>query len=232
MQLFLVVLGGRSRDCHIEQHDVRFVTGERIDDTLPELRRQWFGLQRGLHLDSWMRIERVEGWRVDLRREPSSGPMRLWFVNVGAYDPACMAELHAFGLFVASSARTAAARAKRQLLVGAAQQHKDDVCAVEAPGISSLSLAAPQSPDAAAEPMRHGRARSARATGSATIATSTDSPLAVDDVLAVSHLGDWQVHLLPPDADAPEADTAWQPLRPDWFGYRRIDRRQDPGESG
>jgi hypothetical protein len=178
MQLFLVVLGGRSRGCHIEQHDVRFVAGERIDDTLPELRRQWFGLQRGLHLDSWMGIERVEGWRVELRREPFSGPMRLWFVNVGAYDPACMAELHAFGLFVATSARSAAARAKQRLLVGAAQQHKDDVCSV-----------------------------------------------GLDDVLTIEELGPWQVHLLPPE---PGADTSWQPLRPDWFGYRRIDRGGEP----
>jgi hypothetical protein len=222
MQLFLVVLGGRSRGCHIEQHDVRFVAGERIDDTLPELRRQWFGLQRGLHLDSWVRIERVEGWRVVLRREPFRDPMRLWFVNVGAYDPACLAELHAFGLFVAPSARSAAARAKRQLLVGAAQQHKDDVCVVEAPGISSPSLVAPQRLDTAAEPRRPGGDRSASATGSA------DSAWAVDDVLAVTQLGDWQVHLLPPE---PGADTSWQPLRPDWFGYHRIDRRQDHGES-
>ena len=50
-QLFLVVLGGRARGCRIELHDVRFVAGRSIDDTLPELRRQWFGRREGLHLD-------------------------------------------------------------------------------------------------------------------------------------------------------------------------------------
>lgn len=189
MQLFLVVLGGRSRGCHIEQHDVRFVAGQRIEDTVPELRRQWFGLQRGLHLDSWQRIERVEGWRVELRRQPFSGPMRLWFVNVGGYDPACMAELHAFGLFVADNARSAAARAKRQLLVGAAQQHRDDVCAVE-------------------------------------------PALELDDLLRLDQLGGWHVHLLPAPPEATAADTAWRPLRPDWFGYWRLDRPQPPAEAG
>jgi hypothetical protein len=38
MQLFLVVLGGRIEGCHIELHDVRFVVGTSIEDTLPQLR--------------------------------------------------------------------------------------------------------------------------------------------------------------------------------------------------
>ena len=50
--LFLVVLGGRTARSHIELHDVRFVAGYTIDDTLPELRRQWFGRREGLHLDA------------------------------------------------------------------------------------------------------------------------------------------------------------------------------------
>lgn len=218
MQLFLVVLGGRSRGCHIEQHDVRFVAGERIEDTLPELRRQWFGLQRGLHLDSWQRISEVEGWRVVLRREPFSGPQRLWFVNVGAYDPACAWELHAFGLFVATSARAAAARAKRHLLVGVAQQHKDDVCSLEALGDRLPSAVSTRPSTSTTAPERRG------------LDAAADATADVDDARAIERLGDWQVHLVPPAGDAPAEQTAWRPLRPDWFGYRRIDRDQDPAD--
>jgi hypothetical protein len=36
MQLFLVVLGGRIEGCLIELHDVRFVVGTSIEDTLPQ----------------------------------------------------------------------------------------------------------------------------------------------------------------------------------------------------
>ena len=32
-KLFLVVLGGRYKGCHIEQHDVRWVVGETIEAT-------------------------------------------------------------------------------------------------------------------------------------------------------------------------------------------------------
>ncbi len=130
--LFLVVLGGRSARSHIELHDVRFVAGRSIEDTLPELRRQWFGRREGLHLDSFMAVRAVDGYAVRLGREPSApGPERLWFVNLGAYRPDSLAELHHFGLVVATSAVAAKAAAKRQWLQGALQQHKDDLWAVD-----------------------------------------------------------------------------------------------------
>jgi len=130
--LFLVVLGGRAPGCHIELHDVRFVAGASIDDTLPELRRQWFGRREGLHLDAFMAVRAIDGWTVSLRREPAAPRTeRLWFVNLGAYRPDCLAELHHFGLVVASSPQAAKAAAKRQWLRGALQQHKDDQVAVD-----------------------------------------------------------------------------------------------------
>ena len=39
-KLFLVVLGGRCRGCHTEQHDVRWVVGDAIEDTYPQLIKQ------------------------------------------------------------------------------------------------------------------------------------------------------------------------------------------------
>ena len=131
-QLFLVVLGGRTATSHIELHDVRFVAGASIDDTLQELRRQWFGRREGLHLDSFMAVRAIDGWAVSLRREPAAPrPERLWFVNLGDYRPDSLAELHHFGLVVARSPQAAKAAAKRQWLAGSQQQHKDDLCAVD-----------------------------------------------------------------------------------------------------
>jgi hypothetical protein len=130
--LFLVVLGGSIGGAHIELHDVRFVLGASIDDTLPALRRQWFGARKGLHLDSWMAVRFVDGYRVELRPEPFAGPERLWFVNMGGYDPQQLAELHAFGLVVATSPQAAKAAARRRFLPAALERHKDDLHGVEA----------------------------------------------------------------------------------------------------
>jgi hypothetical protein len=130
--LFLVVLGGRLPGVHIELHDVRFVVGATIEATLPQLRRQWFGARRGLHLDSWMAVRFVDGYRVELRPEPFAGQERLWFVNMGGYEPSQLAEQHAFGLFVATSPQAARAAARRRLLPQALERHKDDLHGVEA----------------------------------------------------------------------------------------------------
>ncbi len=131
-QLFLAVLGGRAPGCRIEQHDVRFVAGATIDEAIPELRRQWFGRREGLHLDAFMAVRAVDGFAVSLGREPGApGGERLWFVNLGAYRPDSLAELHHFGLVVARSSQAAKAAAQRQWLRGALQPHKDDLAAVD-----------------------------------------------------------------------------------------------------
>ena len=134
MNLFLVVLGGRTKGCNVEQHDVRWVVGESIDDTIPELKRQWFGIQRGLHIDSYRRIRNVDGYRVLINTEiksPKEQDMKLWFVNLGAYKPGEMAEQHRFGLVVARSSRAAKARAKSLWLKGQEHVHKDDLHSVD-----------------------------------------------------------------------------------------------------
>ena len=131
MKLFLAVLGGRSRGCHIEQHDVRWVVGEQIEDGIPELIRQWNGLRKGLHLDSYRTIERVDGHRIEVigERHPPAGANdpRLWFVNVGGYSPNSMAEQHQFDVVVAHTAAAAKASAKRSWLRGMQKVHKDDL---------------------------------------------------------------------------------------------------------
>ena len=132
MKLFLVVLGGRSRGCHTEQHDVRWVVGDTIEDTYPQLIKQWIGLRRGLHLDSYRAVERVDNHRVEVvpgaaASKQTTPDLQLWFVNLGAYDPTSMAERHHFGLVVARSTAAAKASAKRRWLKGLDQIHKDDL---------------------------------------------------------------------------------------------------------
>ena len=130
-KLFLVVLGGRIEGCHVELHDVRFVVGSSIEAAIPELQRQWVGRRRGLHLDSWMQVRQIDGYAVSLAQEPSHSVEKLWFVNVGGYNPCELLELHQIGLVVAPSAAAAKARAKRRLLPDAQQRHKDDLYAVD-----------------------------------------------------------------------------------------------------
>jgi hypothetical protein len=93
-RLFAVTLGGRAPKANTELHDVVFVTGSTIDDTYTQLLDKWFGNPVGLHLDSWLELDVVDGWRISLSPTADAGGQKLFFVNLGAYDEN-FTELHA-----------------------------------------------------------------------------------------------------------------------------------------
>ena len=136
--LFLVVLGGRAKKANVELHDVRWVIGSRIEDTFEVLRRDWFGIIDGLHIDSYKRINYVDGYRINLKKTENDKLKKvklfkenipqcnLWFVNIGGYDPSSMQEKHEFGIVAASSSIEAKNIAKSKWLNGCKKKHKDD----------------------------------------------------------------------------------------------------------
>jgi hypothetical protein len=131
MKLFAVYLGGRAPKANTELHDVVFAVGAAIEDTYAQLLDKWFGDPVGLHIDSWLELDVVDGWRVSLTDAPTPSGMKLFFVNLGAYDHT-FTELHAMGFYVAPDA----AEAKRQALSRHAHDdvteiHKDDLHAVD-----------------------------------------------------------------------------------------------------
>ena len=137
--LFLVVVGGRSPKANIELHDVRWVIGSKIEDTFDQLRNEWFGSYEGLHIDSYKKIESIDGYKINLRNKENNEPKnkifkkrkfpnkKLWFVNIGGYDPSSMQEKHEFGLIVASSPSEAKTKAKSKWLIDCKKRHKDDI---------------------------------------------------------------------------------------------------------
>jgi uncharacterized protein DUF1543 len=130
-KLFLVYLGGRAPKANIELHDVQFVAGDAIEETFEQLRRGWFGTVQGLHLDAYVELKFVDGFRIELRREPSGQPEKLYFVNFGGYDATSVAELHEFRVFVAGSSADAKRKGKESLLTRSVRQHKDDLFDVD-----------------------------------------------------------------------------------------------------
>ena len=125
-KLFAVYLGGRGPKANTELHDMVFAVGETIEDTYIQLLDKWFGTPGGLHLDSWLELDVVDGWRVSLAPDPAPRAEKLFFVNMGAYDDR-FTELHATGFYVATTAEEAKKRATATLLKGAQTLHKDDL---------------------------------------------------------------------------------------------------------
>ena len=133
LSLFIVVLGGRSLKSNIEIHDVRWVIGESLEETFPELREQWLGKISGLHIDSYKRIKFVDGYEIVLSKSnkdslisPKTADLKLWFVNLGGYNPQKMYEEHEFNLIVAKKAIEAKRKAKKNWKANLKNKHNDD----------------------------------------------------------------------------------------------------------
>jgi len=141
--LYLVVLGGRANKANIELHDVRWVIGSRIEDTYDVLRKDWFGTSEGLHIDSYKKINYIDGYKINLIDvqnkhiknnkyfNENTSKKNLWFVNIGGYDSSSMQEKHEFGLVVASDKFEAKNIAISRWLIGCKKKHKDDISSLE-----------------------------------------------------------------------------------------------------
>jgi hypothetical protein len=128
-KLYAVYLGGRAPKANTELHDVVFAVGARIEDTYTQLLEKWFGDPEGLHIDSWLELDVVDGWRVTLSDAPSD--VQLFFVNLGAYDER-FTELHAAGFYVAADATEAMERALAEYFQsGERQRHPDDLYTID-----------------------------------------------------------------------------------------------------
>jgi len=113
MKLFVVIVGGEVEGCHVELHDTRFVPGERIEDCHEALKAQWWGKPESLHVDAWGPLEWADGYDVSVVRasEAPDDLQRLWFLNLGGYDPLRFEELHRNFFMVAPDWRSAKTRA-------------------------------------------------------------------------------------------------------------------------
>jgi hypothetical protein len=116
MKLFMFYVGGECGNSNVELHDVRFSIGQTPEDCFDDLRRQWWGEPKSLHLDSWGAVEQADGYDVVLvKAPPDDAQEKLFFVNLGGYDSALFGELHKNVLIVAGDAESAKDKAKAQV---------------------------------------------------------------------------------------------------------------------
>ncbi|WP_370677142.1 DUF1543 domain-containing protein [Pleomorphomonas sp. PLEO] len=131
MKLFMFQVGGNFRNSNVELHDIRFSIGDKVEDCFADLRAQWWGDKAKFHVDCWAAIEQADGHDITLRTTaPEPTPNRLFFINLGGYDPAEFTEQHKNVLIVAEDANAAKAKALK-LVKGWKQPHKDKLFEVD-----------------------------------------------------------------------------------------------------
>jgi hypothetical protein len=131
MKLFMFYVGGNCGNSNVELHDVRFSIGNAPEDCYDDLRRQWWGDPKSLHLDSWGIVEQADGYDVALTASPQhDAAPKLFFVNLGGYDPRQFGELHKNVLIAAPDIKLAKQRALEQVNDWV-QPHKDRIFEIE-----------------------------------------------------------------------------------------------------
>ena len=127
LKLYGVCLGGRAEGCNIELHDVVFVVGSNIYNTFSQLQEKWFGIPNRLHIDSYIELNEVNGFRISLsKNKPSDNPYHLYFVNYGAYSPGSFQESHDMAFIVSHDKAEPRKFARENLCLGLEQRHLDD----------------------------------------------------------------------------------------------------------
>lgn len=125
----MVVIGGVVDGANVELHDTRFVVAARIEDAHEHLRAQWWGKPESLHLDAWGALDWADGHHIEVV-EGQGGASRLWFVNLGGYDPARFEELHENVVVVADDERAAKTKALARA-TGWKSPHRDYIRSIE-----------------------------------------------------------------------------------------------------
>ncbi|WP_028694159.1 DUF1543 domain-containing protein [Pseudomonas cremoricolorata] len=130
--LFIIMLGGRHPRASIEVHDVLFAQADSLEHTYPQLRAGWFGSAKGLHIDSWLEVSGVEGYRIEFSDAcPAPGAPRLFFLNLGGYERGVFGEAHRYLLVVAADKAEAKRIGRQRMVRGWLKPHTDAVIDVD-----------------------------------------------------------------------------------------------------
>ncbi|WP_461453493.1 DUF1543 domain-containing protein [Mucilaginibacter sp.] len=134
LKLFMLMLGCVPPGRHIEQHDIFFAIGESLTQIVPDIKTFWPEPER-IHIDAWREVISVEGYKINIvaKEDPvtSAETKKLFFINLGGYQPYKFEEQHYVVLTIKDNKAQATAEAKNTLFYqqnhfAGATSHIDD----------------------------------------------------------------------------------------------------------
>jgi len=135
LKLYITLLGGKHEKANVEVHDVIPVISSDIKTAFPYLKQQWFGVQKGLHVDGWMMINGVSyqdlNYQVQVTDTPVKQDLKLFLINLGAYVPDQFGEIHKYLVVAAKNKTEAKAQGKLAIEKTWFKPHTDAVIDVD-----------------------------------------------------------------------------------------------------
>ena len=126
-KLFMVGVGGDIEGATIEVHDIQFVVAKDIEGCFEELKRKWYGIKESLHIDSYRKLEYLDGLKIDLE---GTNEKLLYMVTYGGEEPSGFGESHEYCFLLAYSLEDAKKLAKDHLPSMKGFNHIDKVICV------------------------------------------------------------------------------------------------------
>lgn len=131
LKLFCFYLGGKFKNAKLEMHDIAFGVGETVEDCFEQIKTQWVGILKGLHIDAYMSVEELNGYNVsieclDIIKEPTVRK-DLYFINLGGCIKGFFGESHQCGFIIAGSQLGAMSRAKSIFKPDFGHVHTDNI---------------------------------------------------------------------------------------------------------
>ncbi|MCF8998344.1 DUF1543 domain-containing protein [Acinetobacter nectaris] len=134
--LYIVLLGGKHEKANIEVHDIRPVICSNLSDAYTALKKQWFGVQKGLHIDGWMKINGVhyhnQPYQITISEKPQLSDLKPYLINLGAYIPQEFGEVHKYLIVAGMNPAEAKQQGKQAIEKHWFKPHTDAVVDVDA----------------------------------------------------------------------------------------------------
>ena len=115
VKLFMILLGSKAPNRNVEQHDYFFGIARTLKELVPAIRAFWPEAGNSIHLDGWREVTLVDGFRIKVVLKQNTSPAsskKLFFINLGGYQPNKLEEQHYTVLSVNDDRVQAIKRAK------------------------------------------------------------------------------------------------------------------------
>lgn len=131
----MLLLGGKPKGRHTEQHDIFFAVGDSLKALVPDINLFWPEAKGELHIDAWREVKQVGAYSIEVVPRAAVGRRQeqdhLFFVNLGGYQKGLFDEPHFKVLTVQKDMAAAVKEAKktsfyRETQFPGANSHIDD----------------------------------------------------------------------------------------------------------
>lgn len=103
MKLYMVAIGGKFKKANIEVHDVIFTIGDNFEETLDQIRQQWFGDKESLHVDAYQEVKGVDRYALSIKETPQESGKEVFLVYLGGHVDELIEERHQLFLVAGDS---------------------------------------------------------------------------------------------------------------------------------